>query len=52
MVAEAIEHAAAHPRSLQDREIMRQQYLDEKSPARYAEQLLALLSNVSGSRQR
>ena len=43
MVAEAIEHALSHPRSLEEREEMRVTYLDEKSPARYADQLLTLL---------
>jgi len=43
MVAEAIEAALAHPRSLEEREAMRRQYLEEKSPQRYAEQLLGLL---------
>jgi hypothetical protein len=47
MVAEAIEHAVTHPRSLEEREQMRQQYLEEKSPERYAEQLLALLNQTA-----
>ncbi len=47
MVAEAVEHAVTHPRSLEEREQMRQQYLAEKSPERYAEQLLALLNQTA-----
>ncbi len=47
MVAEAIETALAHPRSLEEREAMRRQYLEEKSPQRYAEQLLGLLQGQS-----
>ena len=43
MVAEAIETALAHPRTLEEREAMRREYLEEKSPLRYAEQLLGLL---------
>lgn len=43
MVAEAIEAALSRPRSLEEREALRRQYLEEKSPERYAEQLLRLL---------
>ena len=44
MVAEAIETALAHPRSLEERESMRREYLEQKSPERYARSLLGLLS--------
>ena len=47
MVAEAIETALAHPRSLEEREAMRRQYLEEKAPQRYAEQLLGLLQGLA-----
>lgn len=50
MVAEAVERALAHPRSLEEREAMRQAYLVEKSPERYAERLLGLLQRASGQR--
>ncbi|MDA2986908.1 MAG: hypothetical protein O2789_04160, partial [Actinomycetota bacterium] len=43
MVAEAIETALEHPRSLEEREALRRKFLEEKSPQRYAEQLLGLL---------
>ena len=43
MVAEAIETALSHPQSLEEREALRREYLAEKSPQRYAEQLLGLL---------
>ena len=43
MVAEAIETALANPRSLEEREALRRDYLKEKSPQRYAEQMLGLL---------
>lgn len=43
MVAESIETALAHPRSLEEREALRREYLEQKSPQRYAEQLLGLL---------
>ncbi len=46
MVAEAVEHALAHTRSLEEREAMRQQYLEAKSPAIYAEGLLHLLDTA------
>ena len=49
MVAEAIETALAHPRSLEEREAMRRAYLEEKSPQRYAEQLLGLLQGQVGA---
>lgn len=48
MVAEQIEHALAHPRTLEEREAMRRQYLDEKSPERYAQELLGLLQKAAG----
>jgi glycosyltransferase involved in cell wall biosynthesis len=40
MVAEAVEHALAHPMSYQERERERRAYLERKSPGRYAELLL------------
>ncbi|HAN70274.1 MAG TPA: hypothetical protein DCQ36_01615, partial [Actinobacteria bacterium] len=46
MVAEAVEYALAHSRSLEEREAMRQQYLEAKSPAIYAEGLLHLLGTA------
>lgn len=46
MVAEAIETALAHPRSLEEREAMRREYLGERSPAVYADRLLGLLQSV------
>jgi len=49
MVAEAIETALAHPRSLEERESMRREYLEQKSPERYAEQLLGLLQGQVGA---
>jgi len=49
MVAEAIETALAHPRSLEEREAMRREYLEQKSPQRYAEQLLGLLQGQVGA---
>jgi glycosyltransferase involved in cell wall biosynthesis len=45
MVAEAIEAALAQPRSLEEREAMRREYLEEKSPQRYADHLLRLLAD-------
>lgn len=47
MVAEAIETALAHPRSLEEREALRREYLEAKSPAVYAGQMLDLLSGTA-----
>ncbi len=47
LVAEAIEHRLAQPVPLDDREAMRRKYLQEKSPAVYAEQLLSILERLS-----
>ena len=43
MVAEAIEQALDRQGSIEEREALRREYLEAKSPQRYAEQLLALL---------
>jgi glycosyltransferase involved in cell wall biosynthesis len=43
MVAEAIERALDSPVAIEERETLRREYLDAKSPLRYVEQLLALL---------
>ncbi len=45
LVAEAVERVLANPLSEGDREEMRRAYLDAKSPARYAQAFLALLSS-------
>jgi glycosyltransferase involved in cell wall biosynthesis len=50
MVAEAMEYRLAHPIPHEDREGMRREYLERKSPARYAEQLLALLNEAAKGR--
>lgn len=52
MVAEAIERALDSPVALEEREALRREYLEAKSPHRYAEQLLALLqeSRTGGPR--
>ena len=47
MVAEAMEHRLANPIPHAERERMRLEYLAEKSPRRYAELLLALLTEVA-----
>ncbi len=47
MVAEAIEHRLANPISHDEREQLRREYLERKSPRRYAEQLLGLLTEVA-----
>ena len=47
MVAEAIEQALANPSTLEERERLRRQYLEEKSPARYAQALMKLLEATS-----
>ncbi len=44
MVAEAIEYRMANPIPAHEREVIRRDYLDRKSPQRYAEELLALLT--------
>jgi len=49
LVAEAIEHALANPVPLAEREALRQSYLEERSPARYAEQLLTPSASTSSS---
>lgn len=46
IVAEAIEDALRSPMSAQDRERLRLEYLQRKSPARYAEQLLQMIEQV------
>ena len=48
MVAEAIEHRLAHPMDPHERERLRRDYLGRKSPRRYAEQFLGLLSEAAG----
>ena len=48
MVAEAIEHRLQHPIPHDVREQQRVEYLDRKSPARYAEGLFALLAEAAG----
>ncbi len=47
MVAEAIEHRLGSPVPWAEREQLRREYLDRKSPKRYAEQLLGLLTEVA-----
>ncbi len=47
MVAEAIERRLAQPIAHDLREQMRREYLDRKSPRRYAELLLALLQEAA-----
>lgn len=47
MVAEAIERRLANPISGEEREYLRRDYLDRKSPRRYAEALLGLLTDVA-----
>ena len=48
MVAEAIERTLADPLPYAVREQQRIEYLDRKSPARYAKALLALLDESAG----
>ena len=43
LVAEAVEAALEEPMSDVDREVLRRTYLDAKSPARYAEQIFAII---------
>jgi len=43
MVAEALEHRLAHPIPHAEREAMRLDYIDRKSPQRYAQELMDLL---------
>ena len=50
MVAEAIEHRLTNPLDPELRESQRREYLDEMSPARYAQQLLALLEEAAEMR--
>ncbi len=52
MVAEAIEHRLAHPIPHEDRERQRLEYLDRKSPKRYAELLLEVLTEVATTPRR
>ena len=47
MVAEAIEHLLANPWAQADLERMRVDYLDRKSPERYAAELYAMLLDVA-----
>lgn len=47
LVAEAVERAVANPLPHAEREELRQAYLAEKSPARYAQALLELLSEAA-----
>jgi hypothetical protein len=49
MVAEALEYRLGHPIPHSEREAMRADYIQRKSPRRYAEQLLVLLGEVAGS---
>ncbi len=51
MVAEAVERLVANPMPLQAREQLRQEYLDAKSPRRYAEALLGLLTEAASDRR-
>ena len=48
MVAEALEYRLAHPLSHAEREELRVDYIDRKSPKRYAEALLDLLVESAG----
>ena len=48
MVAEALEHRLAHPIPHAEREAMRLDYIERKSPQRYAQQLLGLLTEAVG----
>lgn len=48
MVAEALEHRITNPIPHADREAMRIDYIERKSPARYAQQLLGLLTEAAG----
>lgn len=50
MIAQAIEHALAHPIPDERREDMRISYLSGKTPAAYARALLELALNIGGSR--
>ena len=47
MVAEALEYRLAHPIGHDEREQMRLEYLDRKSPRRYAELLLNVITDVA-----
>jgi hypothetical protein len=47
MVAEAIEERWLNPRSAHDIERMRREYLDRKSPAAYAAELMKLLADYA-----
>ena len=49
LVAEAVEHRLAHPMTHAEREELRVDYIARKSPERYAELLLALLTEAHGS---
>jgi hypothetical protein len=49
MVAEALEHRLAHPIPPDEREQMRLEYLDRKSPRRYAEALLEILTREAST---
>ncbi|CAB5020855.1 MAG: hypothetical protein F2892_06995 [Actinobacteria bacterium] len=46
LLAEAIEHRLAHPADRAVIEAQRLEYLDRKSPRRYAEALLAVLTSL------
>jgi len=48
MVAEALEFRLAHPMGHEEREALRLEYIERKSPARYAEALLGVLVDVQG----
>ena len=50
MVAQAIEQRIAHPHNPEDIESQRRQYLAEKSPAQYAQQVLQHLANGTNAR--
>ena len=50
MVAQAIEDRIAHPHNPEDIESQRRQYLAEKSPAQYAQQLLQHLIDGTNAR--
>jgi glycosyltransferase involved in cell wall biosynthesis len=51
VVAEAIEDALRHPMPAQEREQLRLDYLQRKSPARYAEQLLQVIDQVCSTQR-
>ena len=51
MVAEALERRLADPLSHAEREAMRIDYIESKSPRRYAESLLGLLTEAAGGTQ-